>query len=84
MHVTSLQHNARHRTSHHWVRRHQWYQLQNKVTVDVYAKGLAPTQVQVSFEPQHLAIVIRDPQGEEEYRLETDLYSKVGGCWVEG
>uniref|UniRef100_A0A7S0S318 Uncharacterized protein n=1 Tax=Chlamydomonas leiostraca TaxID=1034604 RepID=A0A7S0S318_9CHLO len=63
--------------------RHQWYQLQNKVTVDVYAKNLKKEQVEVSFGEQHLCIVIRaEGSGEEEYRLEADLYGKVdtGAC----
>ncbi len=58
--------------------RHNWYQLQNKVTVDVYAKGVSKDQVSVTFEPERLLVVIAGsgPE-EEEYRLDVQLYGKV-------
>ncbi|KXZ47405.1 hypothetical protein GPECTOR_35g843 [Gonium pectorale] len=57
--------------------RHQYYQLANKVTVDVYAKKLRREQVSVEFGESHLLLVIRDTDGNEEYRLDVELYGKV-------
>ncbi|KAL6765659.1 SGS domain-containing protein [Haematococcus lacustris] len=65
--------------------RHQWYQLQSKVTVDVYAKGLSKEQAEVTFEEQRLLVVLKDASGEEEYRLDMPLYGKIqpGACHYE-
>ncbi|EFJ50879.1 hypothetical protein VOLCADRAFT_57643 [Volvox carteri f. nagariensis] len=57
--------------------RHQHYQLANKVTVDVYAKKLRKEQVAVEFGECHLKVVITDLDGNEEYKLDVDLYGKV-------
>mmetsp|Transcript_5272 Transcript_5272/g.11551 ORF Transcript_5272/g.11551 Transcript_5272/m.11551 type:complete len:392 (+) Transcript_5272:110-1285(+) len=57
--------------------RHQWYQLQNKVTVDVYAKNIAKEAVSCHFEQQHLNFAIKDAEGGEEYKLDVDLYGKI-------
>ncbi len=37
--------------------RHQWYQIQDRVVVDVYAKGLQPDQVRADFEERRLQLV---------------------------
>lgn len=63
--------------------RHQYYQLQSKVTVDVYAKKLKKEQVSCDFQDKHLTLVINDAEGKEEYRLDVELYGKVG-AWAEG
>ncbi|GFH10587.1 uncharacterized protein HaLaN_05924 [Haematococcus lacustris] len=65
--------------------RHQWYQLQSKVTVDVYAKGLSKEQAEVTFEEQRLLVVLKDASGAEEYRLDMPLYGKIqpGACHYE-
>lgn len=61
--------------------RHQWYQLQSKVSVDIYAKNLKKEQVAVSFEEQHLkAVITADGTGEEEFRMDVKLYGKVRKC----
>lgn len=58
--------------------RHQYYQMQNRVTVDVFAKGLAKEQVHVFFQPQHLTVVIREADSDkEDYSLDVDLYGEV-------
>ncbi|MEW5312716.1 MAG: hypothetical protein WDW38_004329 [Sanguina aurantia] len=65
--------------------RHQFYQLQNKATVDIYAKALPRDRVRVNFQPSHLSVVIVDATGVEEYQLEVDLFGKVepSACRVE-
>ncbi|KAG1678263.1 hypothetical protein FOA52_013884 [Chlamydomonas sp. UWO 241] len=59
--------------------RHQYYQLQNRVMVDVYAKNKRREDVIVEFTDSHLCITIADESGaaEEEYKLDVDLYGKV-------
>ena len=57
--------------------RHQYYQLQNKVTVDVYAKNIAKEAVSCDFSETHVTFTIRDAAGEEEYKLDVELYGKV-------
>lgn len=59
--------------------RHQYYQLQNRVTVDVYAKNRRREDVTVEFTDSHLCITIADESGvaAEEYKLDVDLYGKV-------
>ncbi|KAG2453736.1 hypothetical protein HYH02_001947 [Chlamydomonas schloesseri] len=57
--------------------RHQHYQLANKVTVDVYAKKLKKEQVAVVFGETHLTVTINDTDGNEEYKLDLELYGKI-------
>ncbi|PNW75124.1 hypothetical protein CHLRE_12g513600v5 [Chlamydomonas reinhardtii] len=57
--------------------RHQHYQLANRVTVDVYAKKLKKEQVAVAFGESHLTVTINDTDGQEEYKLDVELYGKV-------
>ena len=61
--------------------RHAHYQLQNKVTVDIYVKKLKKEQVLCQFQEQHLTVTINDPEGKEDYTLNVELYGKVGGVW---
>ncbi|MEW5299623.1 MAG: hypothetical protein WDW36_002619 [Sanguina aurantia] len=65
--------------------RHQFYQLQSKATVDIYAKALPRDRVRASFQPTHLSVSIVDGAGVEEYRLEVELFGKVepSACRVE-
>ena len=78
-------------TSFPWfLHRHQWYQIQNKVVVDVYAKNMPKERVDVKMEGNaRLLISIKaDPAtaaaeqdsnlpGGVEYQLNLDLYSPV-------
>ncbi|GLI58864.1 hypothetical protein VaNZ11_000629 [Volvox africanus] len=57
--------------------RHQHYQLANKVTLDVYAKKLRKEQVKVEFGESHIKVIITDLEGNEDYKLDTDLYAKI-------
>lgn len=50
-----------------------------QVTVDVYAKKLKKEQVAVAFGESHLTVTINDTDGQEEYKLDVELYGKVGG-----
>jgi hypothetical protein len=70
--------------------RHQWYQLGNKVVIDVYAKNLPKdaVTVQLSGEDDKLNISIKaQPSStaaaavEEDYVLDLHLSDKVG-CGV--
>jgi hypothetical protein len=44
--------------------RHQHYQIQDKVVVDVYARNIPKERVSVSFQPTHLHVVIKDAEGQ--------------------
>eukprot|EP00199_Chlamydomonas_sp_CCMP681_P002071 CAMPEP_0119102810 /NCGR_PEP_ID=MMETSP1180-20130426/1428_1 /TAXON_ID=3052 ORGANISM="Chlamydomonas cf sp, Strain CCMP681" /NCGR_SAMPLE_ID=MMETSP1180 /ASSEMBLY_ACC=CAM_ASM_000741 /LENGTH=398 /DNA_ID=CAMNT_0007087163 /DNA_START=27 /DNA_END=1223 /DNA_ORIENTATION=+ len=57
--------------------RHQHYQLQNKVNVDVYAKGVSKDQVSVTFGEQHLTVIITRGPDEEPYNLDVELFGKI-------
>jgi suppressor of G2 allele of SKP1 len=60
--------------------RHQFYQMQNKVTIDVYAKNIDKDRVSCNFTDCLLAFSIKasDPgSSEPEYTLDVDLYSKI-------
>ncbi|KAF5831066.1 HSP20-like chaperone [Dunaliella salina] len=56
--------------------RHQWYQLQSKVTVDVYAKNMSKEQVSVTFGEQRLTVIIKE-EGKDDYVLDIELFGKV-------
>lgn len=43
--------------------RHQWFQSSQSVELTVYAKGLTAERVDVTFGPQELHVVIRNPHG---------------------
>lgn len=57
--------------------RHAHYQIQDKVSVDIYAKKLKKEQVLCQFQEQHLTVTINDLEGQEEYKLDVELYGKV-------
>lgn len=61
--------------------RHQFYQLQSKVTVDVYAKNVDKDRVSCSFTDTHLLLSIKsnDPGSstDDDYALDVDLYGRV-------
>ena len=61
-------------------RRHQWFQTQTVVEVAVLAKNMTKERVDIHVDQQHLRVVIRDAEGEQEYELELDLYDQVT-CW---
>jgi hypothetical protein len=78
------------------MRRHQWYQIQNKVVVDVYAKNMPKERVDVKLDGSaHLIISIKaDPAAEQEpnlpggveFQMDLDLYAPVveSSKWAEG
>lgn len=57
--------------------RHQWFQTQNVVEVAVLAKNMPKERVDIHIDKQHLHVVIRDSEGEQEYELDLDLYGEV-------
>lgn len=57
--------------------RHQWFQTQGVVEVAVLAKKMTQDRVDIKIEEQHLSVVIRDAEGEQEFELKLPLYSKV-------
>lgn len=57
--------------------RHQYYQLQNKVTVDIYAKNIPRESVSCEFQETRLLVTIRDSAGGEDYLLDVELYGKI-------
>lgn len=57
--------------------RHQWFQTQSVVEVAVLAKNMTKERVDIQIDKQHLRVVIRNPEGEQEYELELDLYDEV-------
>lgn len=57
--------------------RHQWFQTQTVVEVGVLAKKMTKERVDINIQEQHLSIVIRDTEGEQEFELQLPLYSKV-------
>ncbi|GAX78172.1 hypothetical protein CEUSTIGMA_g5614.t1 [Chlamydomonas eustigma] len=57
--------------------RHQYYQLQSKVNVDVYAKNISREKVSCQFKESHLTFIIFDVDGNEEYKLDVELYGKI-------
>jgi len=57
--------------------RHQWFQNDNRVEVNVMAKKMPKERVCVELEPRRLKVVTKDEAGEEEYVLEVELYSEI-------
>lgn len=57
--------------------RHQWFQTQTVVEVAVLAKNMTKERVDIQIDKQHLRVVIRDAEGEQEYELDLDLYGEV-------
>ena len=60
--------------------RHQFYQLQSKVTIDIYAKNIDKGRVACSFTDTHLLFSIKsnEPGSTEiEYSLDVELYGRI-------
>ena len=64
--------------------RHQWFQTQTVVEVAVLAKNMTKERVDIQIDKQHLRVVIRDAEGEQEYELDLDLYGEVSCFAVAG
>lgn len=57
--------------------RHQWFQTQTVVEVAVLAKNMTKERVDIQIDKQHLRVIIRDAEGEQEYELDLELYGQV-------
>ncbi len=57
--------------------RHQFFQTPTAVEVNVLAKNLTPERVAVHIEKQHLRVVTKDADGEQDYELDIPLYGQV-------
>lgn len=57
--------------------RHQWFQTQTVVEVAVLAKSMTKERVDIQIDKQHLRVVIKDAEGEQEYELDLELYGEV-------
>lgn len=58
--------------------RHQWFQTDSKVEVDVMAKRLKPDQVAVEIGASHLRITTSDADGRQDFELNVpELFSEV-------
>ena len=62
--------------------RHQWFQINDTVEVNVLAKGVAKENVSVQISEQQLRVVLLGPTGEEEFDLNVQLWDKVSTCFV--
>ena len=49
--------------------------------VGVLAKKMTKERVDIKIEDQHLSVIIRDAEGEQEFELNLPLYSKVS-CFI--
>jgi suppressor of G2 allele of SKP1 len=47
------------------------------VNVDVYAKNIAHDSISCEFKESHLTLIIKDAEGNEDYKLDVELYGKV-------
>lgn len=47
------------------------------VEVAVLAKNMIKERVDIQIDKQHLRVVIRDAEGEQEYELDLELYGEV-------
>lgn len=57
--------------------RHQFFQTPAAVEVNVLAKNLTPERVAVHIEKQHLRVVTKDADGQQDYELDIPLYGQV-------
>lgn len=57
--------------------RHQWFQTQSVVEVAVLAKNMTKERVDIHIDQQHLRVVIKDAEGQQEYELDVELYGQV-------
>jgi hypothetical protein len=60
--------------------RYQFFQTQNIVEVAVLAKNLTPDRVDITIEERKLHVIVKSPEGEQEYELSVDLYDAVSPC----
>ncbi len=47
------------------------------VEVAVLAKNMTKERIDIQIDQQHLRVVIRDAEGQQEYELDVDLYGQV-------
>ena len=57
--------------------KHDWYQTETAVVVEVRIKGLRSDQVSVDFEPKSLSVTAKLPQSQSDYSLEIDLSHEI-------
>ncbi|CAL8460786.1 g317 [Coccomyxa elongata] len=57
--------------------RYQFFQTPKIVEVDILAKNLTPDRFHMDIEERKLHIVVKSPEGEQEYELNVDLYDAV-------
>lgn len=57
--------------------RHQWFQNDRKVELNVLAKGLPKDRVTVKIGKQNVAVTVVDANGHPEYELDVELYAPV-------
>ena len=57
--------------------KHDWYQTETAVVVEVRIKGLNKDQVTVDFEPRSLSVTAKLPQSQSDYSLEIDLSHEI-------
>ncbi|KAK9835531.1 hypothetical protein WJX74_002425 [Apatococcus lobatus] len=57
--------------------RYQWFQSSQSIELTVYAKGLTAERVDVTFGPQELQIVIRNPHGVQEFEMKEQLFGRI-------
>ncbi|KAK9909046.1 hypothetical protein WJX75_006454 [Coccomyxa subellipsoidea] len=57
--------------------RYQFFQTQNIVEVAVLAKNLTPDRLDITIEERKLHVIVKSPEGEQEYELSVDLYDAV-------
>ena len=57
--------------------KHDWYQTETTVVVEVRIKGLANDKVHVNFQPRDLSVTAAIPGRDSEYCLEIDLAHEI-------
>jgi suppressor of G2 allele of SKP1 len=57
--------------------RHQWFQNDNRVEVNIMAKKMPKERVSVTIEPGRLKVATKDEAGKEEYVFEVELYREI-------
>lgn len=57
--------------------RYQFFQTPKIVEVDVLAKNLTPDRFHMDIEERKLHVIVKSPEGEQEYELIVDLYDAV-------
>ena len=57
--------------------RHQWFQSETRVELNVMAKGMSKDRVCVEIEPRRLKVATKDEAGNQDYVLDLDLYAEI-------